>query len=74
MSEADRVIAWSTALTVTGVAAVVTQERSARLTLCERTAKRAGGRSEPADGRLDLREFDGCARLSPPEHAASRAR
>jgi hypothetical protein len=38
MSKADRVIAWSTALTVTGVAAVVTQERSTRLTLCERTA------------------------------------
>jgi hypothetical protein len=30
-----------------------------RLTLCERTAKRAGGRSEPADRRrLDLTEFD----------------
>jgi hypothetical protein len=59
MSAADRVIAWSTALAVTGVAAVVTQERSTRLTLCERTAKRARGRSEPADRRrLDLREFD----------------
>ena len=76
MSAADRVIRWSTAMAVLGVAAVAAVPSYEHAYDLVRAHGEAGwtARLVAADGgRADLRKFEGDARLRAPQGAGSRA-